>query len=72
MELLEKIDAIEKMLEVLSRPPEQLPNCETVCEMVLCEKHGEYEQRKRVLTSSLIKLPSPPTRCPGCLRDELT
>ncbi|ELD7972008.1 ATP-binding protein [Escherichia coli] len=72
MELLEKIDAIEKMLEVLGRPPEQLPNCETVFETVLCEKHGEYEQRKRVLTSSLIKLPSPPTRCPGCLRDELT
>ncbi|KDF51386.1 hypothetical protein AF35_04139 [Enterobacter roggenkampii CHS 79] len=72
MELLEKIDAIEKMLEVLGRPPEQLPNCETVFETVLCEKHGEYEQRKRVLTSSLIKLPSPPTRCPGCLRDELS
>lgn len=46
MELLEKIDAIEKMLEVLGRPPEQLPNCETVFETVLCEKHGEYEQRK--------------------------
>lgn len=72
MELEEKISTIEKMLEVLSNPPEQFPNCELVCERVFCEKHGEYEQRKRMFTNGVVKLPSPPTRCPGCLRDELS
>ena len=46
MELLEKIDAIEKMLEILGKPPEQIQNCEIVCETVICEKHGEYEQQQ--------------------------
>lgn len=71
MELEEKISTIEKMLEILSKSPEQIPNCEVVTESVFCEKHGEYEQRKRILTNSVINLPSPPSRCPGCLRDEL-
>jgi hypothetical protein len=71
MELEEKITAIERMLDQLSKPPEDIPNCEVVIERVCCEKHGEYEQRKRILTSSIINLPSPPTRCPGCLEDEL-
>ena len=72
MELEEKITAIERMLDQLSKPPEDIPNCEVVIERVCCEKHGEYEQRKRILTSSIINLPSPPTRCPGCLEDELS
>ncbi|HAV2044987.1 TPA: ATP-binding protein [Raoultella ornithinolytica] len=71
MELEEKITAIERMLDQLSKPPEDIPNCEVVIERVCCEKHGEYEQRKRILTSSIINLPSPTTRCPGCLEDEL-
>lgn len=47
MELEEKITAIERMLDQLSKPPEDIPNCEVVIERVCCEKHGEYEQRKR-------------------------
>ena len=43
MELEEKITAIERMLDQLSKPPEQIANCELVCERVFCEKHGEYE-----------------------------
>ena len=45
MELEEKITAIERMLDQLSKPPEDIPNCEVVIERVCCEKHGEYEQR---------------------------
>ncbi|XUA17467.1 ATP-binding protein [Citrobacter sp. OP27] len=71
MELEEKISTIEKMLDILARPPEQIQNCDVIRETVCCDKHGEYEQRKRVLIDSPIKLPSPPTRCPGCLREEL-
>lgn len=63
IELPEKIDAIEKMLETPSKLPVQIPYCELVC----CEKLREYEQRKHVLNRIIIKLPSPPTRCPGCI-----
>jgi DNA replication protein DnaC len=69
MELEEKITAIERMLDQLSKPPEH-PELRSGYRARCCE-HGEYEQRKRILTSSIINLPSPPTRCPGCLEDEL-
>lgn len=53
MELEEKITAIERMLDQLSKPPEDIPNCEVIIERVCCEKHGEYEQRKRILEDEL-------------------
>lgn len=72
MELEEKIATIEKMLVILSKPPEEIEHFEVVFENVCCDKHGEYKQRRRVSTG-LIKLPSsPPTRCPDCLREELS
>ncbi len=37
---------------------------------MVCEKHGDYEQRQRVSTG-LVRLPGAPTSCPGCLKDEL-
>lgn len=70
MELHEKISLIEKHLEELSKPPVDIPLSDVLIEMVICDKHGEYEQRKRVSTGP-IRIPSSPTRCPGCLKDEL-
>lgn len=70
MELEEKIALLEKHLSELSRPPVEIPNSMVTCETVTCDKHGDYEQRKRVSTCG-IKIPSAPSRCPGCLREEL-
>ncbi|TRR48073.1 ATP-binding protein, partial [Salmonella enterica subsp. enterica serovar Panama] len=43
---------------------------EVIKQLVVCEKHGDYEQRQRVSTG-LVRLPGAPTSCPGCLKDEL-
>jgi DNA replication protein DnaC len=71
MELDEKIAVIEKRLNELSREPVEIENTDVLREVVSCDKHGEYEQRKRVATAGAFSIPSMPTRCPGCLRDEL-
>lgn len=71
MELEEKIALIEKHLAELSKPPADIEHSVVFLEMVNCEKHGEYEQRKRQSMVGKIKIPSMPTRCPGCLRYEL-
>ena len=59
-----KITAIERMPDQLSKSHRKTSRiAKWFIERVCCEKHGEYEQRKRILTSSIINLPSPPTRC---------
>lgn len=70
MELEEKITLITKCLDELSKPAAEIPNTEVVLERVTCDKHGEYEQRKRVSTG-VVKLASAPSRCPECLKAEL-
>ncbi|WP_318357656.1 ATP-binding protein [Enterobacter sp.] len=70
MELEEKITLITKCLDELSKPAAEIPNTEVVLERVTCDKHGEYEQRKRVSTGP-VKLASAPSRCPACLKSEL-
>lgn len=72
MELEEKIALLEKHLVELSKPPVEIEHSEVLLEMINCEKHGQYEQRKRVSVVGKIKIPCIPTRCPGCLRDEVS
>lgn len=70
MTIDEKITLLKKHLVELSQPAAFIENTEVLTETVFCEKHGEYEQRKRVSTSP-VKLSGAPTRCPECLQDEL-
>lgn len=70
MTLDEKISHLEKKLAELSAPPIAIEHTEVEIGTGTCEKHGEYSQRTRHSTGP-IKLPSRPTDCPECLRDEL-
>lgn len=70
MQLHEKISHIEKKLEELSAPPLDIPHSAVEFAMVQCEKHGEFEQRSRVSTGP-IKIPTRPSECPDCMREEL-
>ncbi|MEW4176061.1 ATP-binding protein, partial [Klebsiella pneumoniae] len=70
MNLDERITLVEKQLQELSQPALDIPNTEVIKQLVVCEKHGDYEQRQRVSTG-LVRLPGAPTSCPGCLKDEL-
>lgn len=70
MTLDEKISQLEKQLVELGQPPLDIPNSEVHFESANCDKHGEFEQRRRVSTSH-IKIPTIPSRCPGCIREEL-
>ena len=71
MTIDEKITLLEKHLVELSQPAAYIDNTEVLTESVICEKHGEYEQRKRVSTGP-VKLAGAPTRCPECLAEELS
>lgn len=71
MELEEKISLLETHLEELSRPPTEIAGSEVITEKVTCEKHGDYEQRRRKLTAGLRQITSAPSRCPTCLAEEL-
>ncbi|HHS9688989.1 TPA: ATP-binding protein [Raoultella ornithinolytica] len=70
MNLDEKITLVEKHLQELSQPALSIPNTKVLTDVVICEKHGEYEQRQRISTGP-VRLPGAPTRCPECLKDEL-
>lgn len=70
MNLDEKIPLVEKHLQELSQPALSIPNTKVLTDVVICEKHGEYEQRQRISTGP-VRLPGAPTRCPECLKDEL-
>lgn len=70
MNLDERITLVEKQLQELSQPALDIPNTEVIKQLVVCEKHGDYEQCQRVSTG-LVRLPGAPTSCPGCLKDEL-
>ncbi|HAU5006421.1 TPA: ATP-binding protein [Raoultella ornithinolytica] len=70
MNLDEKITLVEKHLQELSQPALPIPNTKVLTDVVICEKHGEYEQRQRISTGP-VRLPGAPTRCPECLKDEL-
>ncbi|HHS9526655.1 ATP-binding protein [Raoultella ornithinolytica] len=70
MNLDEKIILVEKHLQELSQPALSIPNTKVLTDVVICEKHGEYEQRQRISTGP-VRLPGAPTRCPECLKDEL-
>lgn len=67
MNLDERITLVEKQLQELSQPALDIPNTEVIKQLVVCEKHGDYEQRQRVSTG-LVRLPGAPTSCPGCLK----
>lgn len=71
MTLDEKITQLEKYLEELSKPPVQLEDVEITISTETCEKHGQFECRTRHISNSVIKIPPRPSRCPGCLSDEL-
>lgn len=70
MNLDEKITLVEKHLQELSQPALSIPNTKVLTDVVICEKHGEYEQRQRISIGP-VRLPGAPTRCPECLKDEL-
>ena len=70
MTLDEKIAQLEKKLAELSAPPVAIEHTEVEIGTGTCEKHGEFSQRTRHSTGP-IKLPSRPSDCPECLRDEL-
>lgn len=70
MTLEEKIHSLEKVLSELSQEPLEILNSKVEFDDANCEKHGPFQQRRRVSTTH-IKVPSVPSRCPGCLRDEL-
>lgn len=70
MNLDEKITLVEKHLQELLQPALSIPNTKVLTDVVICEKHGEYEQRQRISTGP-VRLPGAPTRCPECLKDEL-
>ncbi|WP_248891017.1 ATP-binding protein [Citrobacter freundii] len=70
MTLDEKIFSLEKMLSELSQPPLKIPNSTVEFDDTTCEIHGSFQQRRRVSTTH-IKIPTVPSRCPGCIRDEL-
>ncbi|MBJ9293564.1 ATP-binding protein [Citrobacter werkmanii] len=70
MTLDEKIFSLEKMLSELSQPPLEIPNSTVEFDDATCEIHGPFQQRRRVSTTH-IKIPTVPSRCPGCIRDEL-
>ncbi|MEC5375560.1 ATP-binding protein [Pseudocitrobacter sp. MW920760] len=71
MTLDEKITHLEKCIAELSQPPVQIEDVEVSVSTETCEKHGQFECRTRTFPNSLIKIPPRPSRCPGCLRDEL-
>ncbi|HCL5795697.1 TPA: ATP-binding protein, partial [Klebsiella pneumoniae] len=50
MNLDERITLVEKQLQELSQPALDIPNTEVIKQLVVCEKHGDYEQRQRVST----------------------
>jgi DNA replication protein DnaC len=56
MNLDERITLVEKQLQELSQPAAGHPKHEVIKQLVVCEKHGDYEQRQRVSTG-LINLP---------------
>jgi DNA replication protein DnaC len=71
MNLTEKITDLEKTIASLSQPPAHIDHTEVTISTAVCEKHGEFEQRTRVCTGHVIKIPSRSTQCPQCLTDEL-
>ena len=58
MNLDERITLVEKQLQELSQPALSIPNTEVIKQLVVCEKHGDYEQRQR----GADKLPGMPER----------
>lgn len=70
MNLIEKIQDIEKQLAELGKSPAEIPNTEIHHLDVECENHGIYKARKRVSTNGF-KVPSRPSPCPQCLTEEL-
>jgi DNA replication protein DnaC len=70
MTLDEKISQLDKMLTELGQAPLDIPNSEVIFEDASCDKHGSYEQRRRVSTTA-IKIPSVASRCPSCIREDL-
>lgn len=71
MTLDEKINELEKLIESLKNPPVEIEDTEVSISTETCEKHGKFECRTRIYTGSAIKIPPRPSRCPGCLSDEL-
>ncbi|WP_058912844.1 ATP-binding protein [Entomohabitans teleogrylli] len=72
MNLDERISALEKKLIELASPPQIIEHSEVVISREICPEHGEYEQRRRISTAQApIRLPVIPSRCPGCIREEL-
>ncbi|AKL13299.1 ATP-binding protein [Phytobacter ursingii] len=71
MTLDEKISELEKLIDSLKNPPAEIEDTEVSLSTETCEKHGKFECRTRIYTGSAIKIPPRPSRCPGCLSDEL-
>ncbi|EOZ1474112.1 ATP-binding protein [Enterobacter asburiae] len=72
MTLEEKITDLEKQLDALGKPPEIMEHTEVEISTEHCEKHGDFECRTRITSSSfVIKIPPRKSRCPGCIRDEI-
>lgn len=71
MTLDEKITQLEKVIYELSQPPVQIEDVEISISTETCEKHGQFECRTRHFSCSVVKIPPRPSRCPGCLNEEL-
>ncbi|HEO8934552.1 TPA: ATP-binding protein [Serratia marcescens] len=70
MNIDERISHLEKKLSELSKPPVEIAHSHVELVSANCPIHGVYEQRTRLSTGP-VKIPSAPSPCPHCLRDEL-
>ncbi|MGQ6073474.1 ATP-binding protein [Serratia sp. IR-2025] len=71
MNIDERISHLEKKLSELSKPPVEIAHSHVEMVTANCPVHGVYEQRTRI-SVGIVKIPSVPSTCPHCLRDELT
>lgn len=70
MNIDERISHLEKSYPELSKPPVEIAHSYVELVTANCPAHGAYEQRTR-LSIGIVKIPSVPSPCPHCLRDEM-
>lgn len=66
-----QIALIENKLKCLSEPPAEIPNTLIQISSVICDYHGSYETRERMLSVGEKRIIYSKTECPSCLAEQL-